>query len=296
MTLPRVGVIGLGIMGMAYATNLRRAGAEVLGFDPVPAARTALDSLGGRGCETAADVAQGADVILMALPSVKALDAVVAEMLPHLRAGMVIAEMGTLPLEAKEAVRAACSEVGVALLDCPVSGTGAQAATGDLVVFASGEAADVEVLRPVFAALARDIRHVGPFGAGIKLKLVANLLVTIHNLAAAEALLLAEKSGLDLGMVFEAIRSGAGNSRMFEVRAPLMIDARYEPATMKMYIYQKDLALIMDHARDVSCPVPLMAASLPFYSAALAQGRHKEDTAALFAVLQQMASGPEDKA
>jgi 3-hydroxyisobutyrate dehydrogenase-like beta-hydroxyacid dehydrogenase len=161
---------------------------------------------------------------------------------------MVLAEMGTLPLEAKEAARVACAEVGVALLDCPVSGTGAQAATGDLVVFASGEAADVAVLYPVFSALARDIRHVGPFGAGMKLKLVANLLVTIHNLAAAEALLLAEKSGLDLGMVYEAIRSGAGNSRMFEVRGPLMIDGRYEPATMKMDVYQKDLALIMDPA------------------------------------------------
>ncbi|MBM3614455.1 MAG: NAD(P)-dependent oxidoreductase [Alphaproteobacteria bacterium] len=293
MILQRVGVIGLGIMGMAYATNLRRAGAEVVGFDPVPSARAALDILGGRGCATAAEVAKGADVILMALPSVKALNAVVAEILPHLHAGMVIAEMGTLPLEAKEAVRVACSEVGVALLDCPVSGTGAQAATGDLVVFASGEAADVEVLRPVFAAMARDIRHVGPFGAGMKLKLVANLLVTIHNLAAAEALLLAQKSGLDLGMVYEAIRSGAGNSRMFEVRAPLMIEGRYEPATMKMDVYQKDLALIMDYAREVACPVPLMAASLPFYSAALAQGRHKEDTGALFAVLQKMAPGPE---
>jgi 3-hydroxyisobutyrate dehydrogenase-like beta-hydroxyacid dehydrogenase len=293
MILQRVGVIGLGIMGMAYATNLRRAGAEALGFDPVPSARAALDILGGRGCATAAEVAKGADVILMALPSVKALNSVVAEILPHLRAGMVIAEMGTLPLEAKEAARVACSEVGVALLDCPVSGTGAQAATGDLVVFASGEAADVEVLRPVFAAMARDIRHVGPFGAGMKLKLVANLLVTIHNLAAAEALLLAQKSGLDLGMVYEAIRSGAGNSRMFEVRAPLMIEGRYEPATMKMDVYQKDLALIMDYAREVACPVPLMAASLPFYSAALAQGRHKEDTGALFAVLQKMAPGPE---
>lgn len=293
MILQRVGVIGLGIMGMAYATNLRRAGTEVLGFDPVPSARAALDILGGRGCATAAEVAKGADVILMALPSVKALNAVVAEILPHLRAGMVIAEMGTLPLEAKEAARVACSEVGVALLDCPVSGTGAQAATGDLVVFASGEAEDLEVLRPVFAAMARDIRHVGPFGAGMKLKLVANLLVTIHNLAAAEALLLAQKSGLDLGMVYEAIRSGAGNSRMFEVRAPLMIEGRYEPATMKMDVYQKDLALIMDYAREVACPVPLMAASLPFYSAALAQGRHKEDTGALFAVLQKMAPGPE---
>jgi putative dehydrogenase len=143
-------------------------------------------------------------------------------------------------------------------------------------------------IRPVFAGFARDVRQVGPFGAGMKMKYVANLLVSIHNLASAEALLLAEKSGLDLQMVYEAISSGAGTSRMFEVRAPLMIEGRYEPATMSMGLYQKDLALIMDHARDVDCPVPLMAATLPFYSAAMAQGRAREDTAALFAVLQQM--------
>lgn len=295
MTLPQVGLIGLGIMGMAYAGNLRKAGVTVAGHDPVPAACAALADLGGQACATSADVARGSEVILLALPSVAALDAAIADMRPHLRPGQLLAEMGTLPLEAKEIARQICADAGAVLLDCPVSGSGAQAATGDLVVFASGEAKDVERLRPVFNAIARDVRHVGPFGAGMKLKLVANLLVTIHNLAAAEALLLAQKSGLDLAMVFDAVRSGAGNSRMFEVRGPLMIEGRYEPATMKMDVYQKDLALIMDHARHLGCPVPLMAASLPYYSAALAQGRDKEDTAALFAVLQQMASKEESK-
>lgn len=289
--LPRVGLIGLGIMGMAYATNLRKAGAEVIGTDPVEAARTALDGLGGRGVATAAEVIQAADVVMMALPSAKALAAVVEEITPHLRTGQVLAEMGTLPLDAKEAARDRIAQTGAVLLDCPVSGTGAQAAKGDLVVFASGDEDAFRRIRPAFDAIARDVRHIGPFGTGMKLKYVANLLVTIHNLAAAEALLLAERSGLDLAMVFDAIRSGAGNSRMFEVRGPLMIEGRYEPATMKMDIYQKDLALIMDHARAVDCPVPLMAASLPFYSAALAQGRHSQDTAALFAVLQQMTGG-----
>jgi L-threonate 2-dehydrogenase len=205
-----------------------------------------------------------------------------------LGSGQVLVEMSTLPLDAKDDARKAVSQTGATLLDCPVSGTGAQAAKGDLVVFASGDADAIERIRPVFAGLARDVRQVGPFGAGMKMKYVANLLVSIHNLASAEALLLAEKSGLDLQMVYEAISSGAGTSRMFEVRAPLMIEGRYEPATMSMGLYQKDLALIIDHARDVDCPVPLMAATLPFYSAAMAQGRAREDTAALFAVLQQM--------
>ncbi|MES2970290.1 MAG: NAD(P)-dependent oxidoreductase [Pseudomonadota bacterium] len=284
----RVGIIGLGVMGIAYARNLRRAEFAVSGYDPVPGAMDALTECGGTALGDPAAVVAASDVILLALPSVAALENCILQMLSALGSGQILAEMSTLPLDAKDDARKAVSQTGATLLDCPVSGTGAQAAKGDLVVFASGDADAIERIRPVFAGLARDIRQVGPFGAGMKMKYVANLLVSIHNLASAEALLLAERSGLDLQMVYEAISSGAGTSRMFEVRAPLMIEGRYEPATMSMGLYQKDLALIMDHARDVDCPVPLMAATLPFYSAAMAQGRAREDTAALFAVLQQM--------
>jgi L-threonate 2-dehydrogenase len=283
-----VGIVGLGIMGGAYAANLRKAGFDVVGHDPAPAAQEALTSIGGRALPDARSVAEQAEIVLLALASPKILAATVEAMLPVLTPAHVLAEMGTLALSDKEAAAARIATTGAVMLDCPVSGTGAQAATGDLVVFASGDPAAHDRLRPVFEGLARDVRHVGPFGAGMKLKLVANLLVTIHNLSTAEALLFAERAGLDLDMVFDAVRSGAGNSRMFEVRGPLMIEGRYEPATMKMDIYQKDLALIMDYAAEIGAPVPLMAASLPFYAAALAQGRHKEDTGALFAVLQQM--------
>ena len=293
--LPRIGILGLGIMGRAYAANLRKAGYEVHGFDPAPEGGAALSDCGGQPHDNAAAVAAAADHLLLALPSVAALQGVVDEIAPALRPGMVVAEMGTLPLEAKTAAAERIEARGAALLDCPVSGTGAQAAAGDLVVFVSGDAEAGETLRPVFEGLARDVRHVGPFGAGIKLKYVANLLVSIHNLAAAEALMLAERSGLDLQMTFDAIAAGAGTSRMFEVRGPLMIEGRYEPATMKMDVYIKDVMLILEHARAVDCPVPLMAATLSYYSAALAQGRHKQDTAALFEVIRQLAGQETDR-
>ncbi|MGV6876484.1 NAD(P)-dependent oxidoreductase [Pseudochelatococcus sp. B33] len=290
--LPRVGIVGLGIMGLAYARNLLKAGYGVAGYDVSAEAEDAFRAAGGSPSASPAALADGCDVILVALASVPALDAAALGedgLCAGLRPGTVVCEMGTLPLTAKERVRAALEAIGAAVLDCPVSGTGAQAATGDLVIYASGDEANVERARPVFDAFARRTLYVGPFGAGIKLKYVANLLVTVHNLAAAEALLLAQRSGLDLGMVYEAVASGAGTSRMFEVRGPMMIDGRYEPATMKMDVYMKDLSLILDHARDVRCPTPLMSASLPYYVAALAEGRDKQDTAALFAVLQQLA-------
>ncbi|TCT05982.1 NAD(P)-dependent oxidoreductase [Aquabacter spiritensis] len=288
---PTVGVVGLGIMGFSYARNLREAGFPVIGFDVAEAPLKALAELGGEAAASPKALAEKADVILIALASVDALKAACggAEGMIHtIRPGTVVCEMGTFPMYAKTYVRDLFEPKGVPVLDCPVSGTGAQAAVRDLVVYASGDEAAAARIRPVFDGFARNTRYVGAFGAGIKLKFVANLLVTIHNLATAEALLMAEQSGLDLDMVFEAIRDGAGNSRMFEVRGPMMIKEQYQPATMKMDVYMKDLTLITEFARDVRTPTPLMNASVPFYVAALAAGRDADDTAALYAVLKEM--------
>lgn len=291
-----VGIIGLGIMGGAYARHLCEAGWSVTGFDVDAAALDRLKGWGGTPAGSPGEAAARADVVLMALPSVKVLDAVVDGadgVASTIREGTIVCEMSTFPVDAKERIAATLEAKGARVLDCPVSGTGAQAAVKDLVIYASGDEAAVDFVRPIYADLSREVRHVGEFGAGMKMKFVANLLVTIHNLAAAEAMLYAERSGLDLQLVYDAISSGAGSSRMFEVRGPLMIEGRYEPATMKHDVYVKDLQLIMDHARDVQCPVPLMSAGLPFYFAALAEGRGKEDTASLFAVLQGM-TAPKD--
>lgn len=292
-TSPRstVGVVGLGIMGSAYARNLREAGFPVIGFDVAEAPLAALREQGGEIAASPKALAGKADVILIALASVAALQSACggADGIVHsIRPGTVVCEMGTFPLSAKDEVLKLFEPKGAAVLDCPVSGTGAQAAVRDLVVYASGDETAARSVRPVFDAIARNTRHVGPFGAGIKLKFVANLLVTIHNVAAAEALLMAERSGLDLGMVFEAIRDGAGTSRMFEVRGPMMVAERYQPATMKAEVYLKDLDLIGAFARDLRTPTPLLNASMPFYLAALAAGRGDDDTAAVHAVLKDM--------
>jgi L-threonate 2-dehydrogenase len=286
-----VGLIGLGIMGTAYAGNLRRRGFEVYGYDPVPSNRDRLNALGGFAQASARDVIDRARLVLLVLPDTTALADTIADIEDGLAADHVLAEMGTLPIDAKEAARLRVEAQGAAFLDTPVSGTGAQAENADLVVYVSGDEAAAARIRPVFEAIGRSIRPVGAFGNGMKLKFIANLLVSIHNLATAEALLMADRSGLDLQMVYEAIASGgAATSRMFEVRAPMMIAGAYEPATMKMDVYMKDVSLIMDHAKNLKCPVPLMAATVPYYAAALAQGRDKQDTAALYAVLQQLSA------
>ncbi len=289
MSNMRIGILGLGIMGMAYARNLIKAGFEVSGFDILNNQCEALENCGGRALRDVRGVTDNSDVVLISLASVEALDVCICDndsLGEAALSGMIFCEMGTFSLAQKLRVLDKLESLGAKVLDCPVSGTGAQATQGDLSIYASGDEEAAQKVQPVFEALARDVRFVGEFGTGTKLKFVANLLVSVHNLVAAEALLLAKKSELDLQMVYDAICQGAGTSRMFEVRGPMMVDKRYEPATMKHDVYMKDLQLIIDHAREMNCPTPLMAASLPFYFSALAQGRGNEDTASVYSVLE----------
>jgi putative dehydrogenase len=292
MMEPTVGVVGLGIMGSAISANLLRAGFRVVGYDLLPERVRALEAGGGQGATSARAVAEAASVVITLLPSADALDRVVGNEQGLLAAAcgdLVLLECSTLPIAAKEAARGALAAGGAEMLDCPLSGTGAQAATKDLVVYASGDPETFERCRPVFDSFARSSRYTGPFGNGSRFKFIANLLVSIHNAAAAEAFVLGMKAGLAPEMIFDLIGSGAGTSRMFEVRGPMMVEGRYEPATMTVGMWQKDLGIIADFARELGSPTPLFAASAELYRAALAQGRAMQDTASVCAVLEAMA-------
>jgi 3-hydroxyisobutyrate dehydrogenase-like beta-hydroxyacid dehydrogenase len=176
-----------------------------------------------------------------------------------------------------------------------LSGTGAQARARDLVVYASGDSAAIAALKPLFADFAKAAHNLGVFGNGSRMKYVANLLVAVHNVAAAEAMVLGMKAGLDPHKIIDLITPGAGNSRVFELRAPMMADNRYEPATMKVSIWQKDMAIIGAYAAELGCPTPLLSATLPVYASAMARGHAGHDTAAVCEVLEAMA-GLERKA
>lgn len=285
----KTGIIGVGIMGSAIARNLIAAGFPVIGFDIAPERRNELAAMGGAAARDAAEVAASADVILTSLPSIAALDETAAAVRGAARKGTIVAELSTLPIEVKERNHAALAEAGVTLLDCPLSGTGAQAVNRDLVVFASGERDAVERCAKIFAGFARLTQYLGAFGNGSKMKFVANLLVAIHNVATAEAMVLGLKAGLAADDIVRVVASGAGNSRVFELRAPLMAKNAYRPATMKIDIWQKDMAVIGDFAKRLGVALPTFAATVPVYNAAIGSGHGDEDTAAVCAVLEAMA-------
>lgn len=287
-----VGVVGLGIMGGAFARHLLAAGHRVIGYDIATARRRELSNRGGRTAQSCSELAKTARVIITSLPSPGAMERAFFGsdgIMAGAARGTVVIEASTMPIELKERCRKRLARGGITLLDCPISGTGAQAAAKDIAVYASGERRAFNRCRRVFDGFARSTYYCGEFGVGSKLKFVANLLVTIHNLSTAEGMVLAEKAGLDLGMVYQVIRDGAGTSRMFDVRGPMMVKGRYLPATMKSDVYQKDIDIIHAFARRLRCPTPLFNRSLEFYTGALRQGRAKQDTAAIHAVLRKRA-------
>ena len=284
---PRVGVIGLGIMGSAMSTNLITAGFDVFGYDPVAAARQRLRKAGGQACQNISDVTHNAQHLVLSLPSESALDQVCLELLATGHKGLVAAETSTLPEACKLRNKNMLARRGITLLDCPLSGTGAQAVNRDLAVYASGNAKAIKSMHRVFDGFARVRYDVGDFGNGMRMKLVANLLVAIHNVSSAEALLMGARAGLDPAMIVKVVADGAGGSRMLQVRGPMMVNRSWGNATMKVSTWQKDMKLIQDLLQATDTPAPLFSATLPIYNAAMAMGHGMDDTAAVYDVLER---------
>jgi L-threonate 2-dehydrogenase len=284
-----IGIIGLGIMGGAFARNLVGAGWTVIGYDVDKRRNAEAEAAGAEIAHSVEAVAETAADIITSLPTARAvLDT--AEIIARASAAnRTVIEASTLSLDDKMACKGILEAAGHMALDCPMSGTGAQAAVKDLVVYASGDGAAIARLQPAFLGFARKVYDLGAYGNGSKMKFVANHLVAIHNVAAAEAMVLAMKAGLDPHQTVEVIASGAGTSRVFELRAPMMAANRYLPATMRSSTWKKDLTVIGDFASSLGCPTPLFGLATTLHAATLAMGHAEEDSAAVCATLERMA-------
>jgi 3-hydroxyisobutyrate dehydrogenase-like beta-hydroxyacid dehydrogenase len=283
----RLGVIGLGVMGSAMARNLLAAGHQVLGFDIDPDKNATFADIGGQTASNAGEVAGATEVVILSLPTTTALAAVAGEIAQEQYTGLICLEAGTFPLQAKLDARDTLAPAGVDLLDTPLSGTGLQAADATLVVFASGSREGFEQARPVFDAIGRSTHYLGEFGNGSKMKYIANLLVAVHGLAAAEAHVLGIAAGLDPARVQEVMEDGVGSSKIFEIRGPMMVADDYPPAA-RLDILLKDSTLIRDYARSVGAPTPLLEAAVPIYAQASEAGLGDLDAAALCRFLEEL--------
>jgi 3-hydroxyisobutyrate dehydrogenase-like beta-hydroxyacid dehydrogenase len=279
---PCIGIVGLGIMGGAMARALLAAGHPVIGYDVDPRRARALERAGGQIARTVAEVAR-ADAVITSLPSAEALHQTVAALavVRPSRRGQVVLETSTLPLGDKMRAERALREQGRILLDAPISGTAVPNPRNLWIMYLSGPVAACRQVRAWVPCFTLDAPRVGAFGAGTKLKLAANHLVGIFNVACAEMTALCRHMGLDPAVALKHMGAspyiGTGLMRL---RMPMMLERRYQPASMKIGVWQKDMRIIADMAREVDCATPLLNASAAVYSAAMALGLAEHDTAA----------------
>ena len=285
-----VGVVGLGLLGSAVAARLRRAGHAVIGHDIVAERNRALEAIGGRAVDSVAAVADATDPICVVLPSLAAVETVVlgAGGLTATAPGRTLLQMSTISPTLTERLARECAARGVGFLDCPISGTSGMVARGDGIIFVGGERADFERWRPMLESVLPRAYYVGTAGQAMLLKLIANLLVALHSAAAAEALAMARRGGLDPARALEILTASAANSKMLEVRGPLIVRGDFPPQ-MKLELFMKDLHLIQDAARAVGAPLPLTDVAEPLYAAMHAAGHGGEDLSVVVRALDALA-------
>ena len=282
-----VGVVGLGLLGHAVASRLRAAGHDVIGHDVVPERVKALIALGGRAGGSVAGVVAEADPVCVLLPSLATVEDVVlggAGIAASGRPGQTVVQMSTISPALTEKLARESAARGFGFLDCPISGTSGMVERGDGIIFVGGKRALYDRWRPLLETVLPRAVFIGAAGKAMALKLVANLLVALNSAAAAEALAMAERAGLDVRLALEVLTSSAATSRMLEVRGP-MIATRQFPPQMKLDLFMKDLHLIQDAASTVGAPLPLTDVAERLYAAAAAAGHAGDDLAAVVTAL-----------
>ena len=283
----KIGLIGLGIIGSSILRNIHDSEFSPIGFD---IDQKIIDTLNHEGLNTSSSLKEIIDqssIIITSLPNNKALDETVDLIIQQdNRKTELLIETSTLSLECKIKNKERLNAINIDILDCPISGTGRQAENKDIVMYASGLKESYEMALPVLETFSRESFYLGDFGNATKVKLIANLLVSIHNVASAEAIRLGEKSGLDLNQLYKVISSGAATSKIFELRAPMMIAKDYSPASMKMNVWKKDMELIRDMIDNHEIDSPLFKMTEELYKKAQELDLNELDTASVMEVLR----------
>jgi 3-hydroxyisobutyrate dehydrogenase-like beta-hydroxyacid dehydrogenase len=290
--MPTIGVVGLGLLGHAVSARLLKAGHAVIGFDVLPEKIAALESLGGKAAPSAAAVAQSADAVCTLLPSLATAESAIVGrdgVLAGAHPGLTVMQMSTISPALTEKLARAVTAREVGFLDCPVSGTSSMVERGDGIFFVGGERALHERWRPVLESILPRAVLVGRVGQAMTLKLVANLLVALHSAAAAEALTLARKAGLDLDLALDVLNSSAATSSMLKVRGPMIVRGDF-PAQMKLDLFMKDIHLMQEAAAAVGAPLPFTDLAEGLYAAAQAGGHGSEDLAVVVTALGRSAA------
>jgi len=271
--MQRVGVIGLGKMGMPIALNLAMSGFEIIGYRRRGSPE--LAEAGGIVATSPAEVAERADVLLSILPDAHAVEEVVCGergTLTTLKPGTVHIEMSTIDVEHKDRIRAAVRAHGGDLLDCPISGSPGMVGPRLATTFVSGEPASIDAVRPVLDAISGPWVHTGPFGTGAAMKYIASMLVAVHTVAAAEAMVLARHTGLDLELVQRTLDTSIASSAIWRQRGPVMQQRTWTPAPGPVDTLHAILEQVMDRTTGLGMQAPVFTSAKSVFDKAVADG------------------------
>jgi putative dehydrogenase len=289
---PKIGFIGLGAMGLGMARQLVSSGFSVRGYDVNPAAAHALAEAGGQAATSVSDAALNADILILMVVSAEQAEDVLlgqggaAAALPK---GSVVMLSSTVKPEFSRKLCTRLSEIGLAMLDAPVSGGVIKAAAGELSIMASGAPDVFAKTESVLNALAARVYRLGDeCGQGSTVKMVNQLLAGVHIAAAAEAMALGVRAGVDPQELYEVICNSAGSSWMFQNRVPHMMAGDYTPLSA-VDIFVKDLGIVLETGKELRFPLPLSATAHQLFLMAAAAGLGRQDDSAVVKVFEQLA-------
>ena len=286
-----VGVIGLGAMGMGMAQSLRRAGHQVHVFDVRSEVAQKFAAEGGVACGSLADIAAASDVLVSVVVNAAQTESVLfgdgsanSGCVHHLKPGSVFVMCSTVDPAFSVGLEKTLNDKGLHYIDAPISGGAAKAASGQMTMMTAGKPAAYEKAEVFLNAMAAKVYKLGDSaGAGSKVKIINQLLAGVHIAAAAEAMALGLREGVDPEALYEVITHSAGNSWMFENRMAHVLAADYTPLSA-VDIFVKDLGLVLDMARASKFPLPLSSTAHQMFMQASTAGFAKEDDSAVIKI------------
>lgn len=287
-TVNNICVVGLGSMGMGAAQSCIRAGLQTWGVDLNPQALETLRQAGARDAHTsAASFAQELDAVLLLVVNAAQVKGILFGengLAAQLKPGTVVMVSSTISAQDAQFIEQQLAQYQLVMLDAPVSGGAAKAATGDMTVMASGSDEAFARLQPVLDAVAAKVYRVGSeIGLGSTVKIVHQLLAGVHIAVGAEAMALAARAGIPLETMYDVVTNAAGNSWMFENRMRHVVDGDYSPKSA-VDIFVKDLNLVADTAKSLHFPLPLASTALNMFTEASNAGYGREDDSAVIKI------------
>ena len=286
----RLGYVGVGLMGLPMVKRLAPLGYAIRAYDIAPAQGAAAAAAGATAAASPADVVQGADLVLLNLPTTDAVEqAVFGEkgVASALKPPQLVVDFSTIKVDKCKAFGERLRKLtGCGWIDAPVSGGPPASGSGTLTVMAGGEAADIERARTLFADVAGRFTHMGAPGAGMVAKMLNQLIVGAGHAVMAEAIVLAEAAGIDAARLPECLAGGHADSSLLQKLYPRMQRREYAPMG---YVRQllKDLEMVNEFAAGLKAPTPMMGEALQLYRVLAHLGHTELDTCAVLKVYER---------